>query len=126
MASGRRSRAISSMPHVEESDNPSNWTVTVLKKKLADIGIVINAQLSHSVLKRIYLDNVNNGVGKEVNLNVLLIPNYTTPLHKKNRENDERLVKNLTLDEFIIAFGRYKRIMCKYLHICKSCKSNQD
>lgn len=84
------------MPHVEESDNPSNWTVTVLKKKLADMGIVINAQLSHSVLKRIYLDNVNNGVGKEVNLNVLLIPNYTTPLHKKNRENDERLVKNLT------------------------------
>lgn len=51
MASGRRSRANSSnvMPPVEESDNPSNWTVTVLKKKLADMGIVINAQLSHSV-----------------------------------------------------------------------------
>lgn len=48
------------MPPIEESDNPSNWTVTVLKKKLADMGIVINAQLSHSVLKRIYLDNVNN------------------------------------------------------------------
>lgn len=231
------------MPPIEESDNPSNWTVTVLKKKLADIGIVINAQLSHSVLKRIYLDNVNNvtpsdsatvppvrddqstdlhsrnafgssnlpytsgslvqnqmhGVnpeisrqsgftqslespssttiadnvlvstlqlcqqalttlgqtvnkadvnrynlstamvspgagtpasqlsevdlvspdiradilaGKDVNLNVLLIPNYTTPSVKKIRENDERLVRNLTLDEFIIAFGRYKRIMC--------------
>lgn len=242
------------MPPIEESDNPSNWTVTVLKKKLADMGIVINAQLSHSVLKRIYLDNVNNvsrdivregtaiapsdsttvppvrddqstdlhsrnafgssnlpytsgslvqnqmhGVnpeisrqsgftqslespssttmadnvlvstlqlcqqalttlgqtvnktdvnrynlstamvspgagtpasqlsevdlvspdiradilaGKDVNLNVLLIPNYTTPSVKKIRENDERLVRNLTLDEFIIAFGRYKRIMC--------------
>lgn len=50
--------------------------------------------------------------GKDVNLNVLLIPNYTTPSHKKIRENDERLVRNLTLDEFIIAFGRYKRIMC--------------
>lgn len=252
MASGRRSRANSSnvMPPVAESDNPSNWTVTVLKKKLADMGIVINAQLSHSVLKRIYLDNVDNGVsvregttatpsdsttvppvravqstdlpvsnaagssnlpyssgslvqmpgaspenlrqsgfaqtlvspmsttmadnvlvstlqlcqqalttlgqsvnktdvnqfnlstamvspgagtpasqlsevdlvspdiradiiaGKDVNLNVLLIPNYTTPSHKKIRENDERLVRNLTLDEFIIAFGRYKRIMC--------------
>lgn len=62
MAPGRRSHSNSSMPQIEESDNPSNWTVTVLKKKLADVGIVINAQLSHSVLKRIYLDNVNNGV----------------------------------------------------------------
>lgn len=48
------------MPPIEESGNPSNWTETVLKKKLADMGIVINAQLPHSVLKRIYLDNVNN------------------------------------------------------------------
>lgn len=47
-----------------------------------------------------------------MNLNVLLITSYTTPSHKKIRENDERLVRNLTLDEFIIAFGRYKRIMC--------------
>lgn len=36
--------------------------------------------------------------GKDVTLNVLLIPNYTTPSHKKIRENDERLVRNLTLD----------------------------
>lgn len=50
--------------------------------------------------------------GKDVNLNVLLIPNYTTPSHKKVRENDDRLLRHLTLDEFIIAFGRYKRIMC--------------
>lgn len=34
--------------------------------------------------------------GKGVTLNVLLISNYTTPSHKKIRENDERLVWNLT------------------------------
>ena len=34
------------------------------------------------------------------------------PAQKKLKENDERLIRNLTLDEFILAFGRYKRIMC--------------
>jgi hypothetical protein len=28
------------------------------------------------------------------------------------KENDERLVKQLSLDEFIVAFGCYKKIMC--------------
>lgn len=50
--------------------------------------------------------------GKDVNLNILLIPNYDTPVNKKTQDKDERLRRNLSLDEFIIAFGRFKRIMC--------------
>ncbi|CAC5372760.1 unnamed protein product [Mytilus coruscus] len=50
--------------------------------------------------------------GKDVNLNTLLIPNYEIPVKRKTQENDDRLIHNLSLDEFIIAFGRFKRIMC--------------
>ncbi|CAG2231526.1 unnamed protein product [Mytilus edulis] len=50
--------------------------------------------------------------GKDVNLNSLLIPNYEIPIKKKTSENDDRLIRNLSLDEFIIVFGRFKRIMC--------------
>jgi hypothetical protein len=50
--------------------------------------------------------------GKDVNLNLLLIPNYETPIKGKDQDKDERLSRNLSLDEFIIAFVRYKRIMC--------------
>lgn len=42
----------------------------------------------------------------------LSIPNYEIPIKKKTSENDDRLIRNLSLDEFIIAFGRFKRIMC--------------
>lgn len=51
--------------------------------------------------------------GKDINLNILLLPNYETPNNQKFKENDDRLKRNLTLDEFIIAFGRYKKIMCQ-------------
>ena len=44
--------------------------------------------------------------GKDVNFNILLIPNYTTPALKKMKEKDERLSRNLSLDEFVVAFGR--------------------
>ncbi|CAG2254337.1 unnamed protein product [Mytilus edulis] len=50
--------------------------------------------------------------GKDLNLNSLLIPNYEIPIKKKTSENDDRLIRNLSLDEFIIDFGRFKRIMC--------------
>ena len=50
--------------------------------------------------------------GKDINLNLLLIPNYDTPIKRKDQDTDERLSRNLSLDEFIIAFGRYKIIMC--------------
>ena len=50
--------------------------------------------------------------GKDVNSNLLLIPNYQTPIKIKDHDKDERLSRNLSLDEFIIAFDRYKRIMC--------------
>ena len=43
---------------------------------------------------------------------MLLIPNYENPLKKKIKENDGRLTRKLSLDEFVIAFGRYKRVMC--------------
>ncbi|CAG2242115.1 unnamed protein product [Mytilus edulis] len=49
--------------------------------------------------------------GKDVNLNILLIPNYEHSTIKKNKESDVRLQRNLSMDEFVIAFGRYKRIM---------------
>ncbi|XP_062596523.1 uncharacterized protein LOC134257963 [Saccostrea cucullata] len=62
MATGRRSRSRSNLMQTLEIDNPSNWTVGVLKQKLADISIVLNVQLSHSALKRIYLDNVGSNV----------------------------------------------------------------
>ncbi|XP_071145782.1 uncharacterized protein [Mytilus edulis] len=51
--------------------------------------------------------------GKDINLNILLLPNYETPNQQKFKENDDRLKRNLTLDEFIIAFGRFKKIMCQ-------------
>ena len=51
-------------------------------------------------------------VGKDINLNILLLPNYETPSKQKNKDNDDRLKRNLTLDECITAFGRYKKIMC--------------
>ena len=51
-------------------------------------------------------------VGKDINLNILLLPNYETPSKQKNKDNDDRLKRNLTLDEFITAFGRYIKIMC--------------
>lgn len=47
--------------------------------------------------------------GKDINLNILLLPNYETPSKQKNKDNDDRLKRNLTLDEFITAFGRYKK-----------------
>ena len=50
--------------------------------------------------------------GKDINLNILLIPNYTTPSQRKVKENDERVIRQLSLDEFIVAFDRYKKIMC--------------
>ena len=45
--------------------------------------------------------------GKDINLNILLLPNYETPSKQKNKDNDDRLKRNLTLDEFITVFGRY-------------------
>ncbi|CAC5408356.1 unnamed protein product [Mytilus coruscus] len=49
--------------------------------------------------------------GKDVNLNMLLIPNYENTTIRKNKESDVRFQRNLSMDEFVIAFGRYKRIM---------------
>ena len=51
-------------------------------------------------------------VGKDINLNILLLRSYETPSKQKNKDNDDRLKRNLTLDEFITAFGRYIKIMC--------------
>ena len=42
--------------------------------------------------------------GKDMNLNILLIPNYTSPALKKIKEKDERLSRNLSLDEFFVPF----------------------
>ncbi|KAK6191039.1 hypothetical protein SNE40_002789 [Patella caerulea] len=59
----RRSKRI--RLNIESSDdtqrdiNPANLTVAELKSALRDIGIILNGNLSHGTLKRIYLDNVN-------------------------------------------------------------------
>jgi hypothetical protein len=50
--------------------------------------------------------------GKNINLNILPLPNYETPSKQKNKDNDDRLKRNLKLDEFITAFGRYIKILC--------------
>ena len=34
--------------------------------------------------------------GKDINLNMLLIPNYETPYSKKSQDNDERLTSTLS------------------------------
>ncbi|XP_033763093.1 uncharacterized protein LOC117344458 isoform X2 [Pecten maximus] len=47
--------------------------------------------------------------GKDINLNTLLIPNFEP--NKRSKDIDEQLQRNLTLDEFVVAFGRFKRIM---------------
>ncbi|XP_021346290.1 uncharacterized protein LOC110445818 [Mizuhopecten yessoensis] len=48
--------------------------------------------------------------GKDVNLASLLIPYFD--LEGKNQD-DARLKRNLTIGEFITAFGKYKRVMCR-------------
>ena len=50
--------------------------------------------------------------GKDVNSNLLLSPNYETPIKRKDHDKGEGLSRNLSLVEFIIFFDRYKRIMC--------------
>ena len=57
MSTVRRTRNQTNLT-MTDNDNPSNWTVAELKKKLSEIGINLNMQLSHGVLKRIYLDNL--------------------------------------------------------------------
>ncbi|CAC5357784.1 unnamed protein product [Mytilus coruscus] len=42
---------------------------------------------------------------------MLLIPNYENITIRKNKESDVKLQRNLSMDESVIAFGRYKRIM---------------
>ena len=57
--------------------------------------------------------------GKDVNLAQLIIPSNNAISHispsekEKDKEKDPRLLKNLTLGEFITAFGIYKNIMCQ-------------
>ena len=49
--------------------------------------------------------------GKYVNLATLLIPEYTDQL-KKDTYRDARLNRSLSIEEFIVAFNKYKRIHC--------------
>ena len=63
--------------------------------------------------------------GKDINLALLLMPNTeTTSEHRRvdfdgieyvMKPGDPRLSKNLTLGEFIIAFARYKNIICEVM-----------
>ncbi|XP_062587031.1 uncharacterized protein LOC134248642 [Saccostrea cucullata] len=64
MSTVRRTRKQTNFT-MSNSDNPSNWTVAELKKKLSDNGININVNLSHSILKRIYVDNVLSVQGQQ-------------------------------------------------------------
>lgn len=63
--------------------------------------------------------------GKDINLALLLMPNNeTTSEHRRvdfdgteyiMKPGDPRLSKNLTLGEFIVAFARYKNIVCEVM-----------
>ena len=63
--------------------------------------------------------------GKDINLALLLMPNNdSTSEHRRvdvdgleyiMKPGDPRLSKNLTLGEFIVAFGKYKNIVCEVL-----------
>lgn len=55
--------------------------------------------------------------GKDVNLSALLIPGYelsTNNAHCPHAQvrTDKRLTENLSISEFIVAFNKYRRIMC--------------
>ncbi|MCG8033304.1 MAG: hypothetical protein JAZ03_14145 [Candidatus Thiodiazotropha taylori] len=58
-------------------------------------------------------DTIRNKIveGKYVNLATLLIPEYEL-LKESKAMKDPRLNRNLTIEEFIIAFQKYKRIHC--------------
>ena len=51
--------------------------------------------------------------GKYVNLATLLIPEFEQP-EKKDRYRDARLNRSLSIDEFIVAFTKYRRIHCTH------------
>ena len=63
--------------------------------------------------------------GKDINLALLLMPsNESTSDHRRvdfdgieyvMKPGDPRLSKNLTLGEFIVAFGKYKNIVCEVM-----------
>jgi hypothetical protein len=72
-----------------------------------------------------FMDTVSSSLrrqiteGKDVNLAALLIPYFDAPTaspchHDQGRGRDDpRLKKALTIAEYVTAFGRYKRIMCR-------------
>ena len=67
----------------------------------------------HHIYVRTYLE------GKDVNLASLLIPQYSGPslmytsTGEKYDKPDPRLNRNLSITEFMQAFGTYKNIMCE-------------
>ncbi|CAG2203266.1 unnamed protein product [Mytilus edulis] len=136
----RRKSASRVQTETLDDQNPSNWTTSQLKAALAlgqgstSLGIApsYNSTIpvyftnsstpgkfgfpasSFSAIDMVSPELRNDIItGKDVNLNMLLIPNYEfqTLLLKKNKEFDVRLQRNLSMDEFVIAFGRFKRIM---------------
>ena len=50
--------------------------------------------------------------GKYVNMVLLIIPEYEQMKENKDRYRDARLNRSLSNEEFIVAFGKYKRIHC--------------
>ena len=57
--------------------------------------------------------NIEDGRG--INLAALLIPGYEDPESKstKDKFRDPRLSKRLTIEQFRVAFGMYRRILCR-------------
>ena len=50
--------------------------------------------------------------GKYVNMVLLLIPEFEQTKDRKDRYRDARLNRSLSIEEFIVAFEKYKRIHC--------------
>ena len=58
-----------------DNSNPANWTSAQLKDALKGLGINITIPLSRGILKKLYLDNVNNGVREPVESQSVVIRN---------------------------------------------------
>jgi hypothetical protein len=67
-------RARTNLPHNQlGNSNPANWTSAQLKDALKELGINISILLSRGNLKKLYLENVKNGVNESVGRKLIFL-----------------------------------------------------
>ncbi|CAC5419914.1 unnamed protein product [Mytilus coruscus] len=117
-------------PPVDANKDPSTRNKTKLIKELKGIDIEVPVDLGKPILLQLFNSNIESKRkeatrliidGKDVNIAALLIPNYECPqshtviadsIEIKGKP-DIKLNRTLTIQAFIKAFGKYKRIMSK-------------